>query len=253
MASFLTTIGTSNQIEKILIEAKKELVLISPFLKISKTFFERLNDASKRDVRIKIVYGKDELRTSEQEQLKRLNNLELFFFENLHAKSYYNESEMVITSMNMYEFSEKNNREMGVFIRKNGDRKLYMDAVDETMSIVNNSCCRFKSENLNIQEKDKEKVETEIINRIDSKDKNTAQKEGFCIRCGDDLSFKPYAPYCNSCYNSWIYWGNRDFEEKFCHGCGEKIQSTMDRPLCHSCYSNLSDKDKRKLQNSGTF
>jgi hypothetical protein len=41
---------------------------------------------------------------------------------------------MVITSMNMYEFSEKNNREMGVLVESS--EAVYQEAVTEARSIV---------------------------------------------------------------------------------------------------------------------
>jgi hypothetical protein len=38
MAEFLTTTGISHKIENIILNAKKNLILVSPYLKISKTF-----------------------------------------------------------------------------------------------------------------------------------------------------------------------------------------------------------------------
>lgn len=72
MADFLTTSGTSHHIENIIIEAKRELILVSPYLQLSKNFFERLKDASARGVNIKIVYGKDELKPNEKTLLQNL-------------------------------------------------------------------------------------------------------------------------------------------------------------------------------------
>mgnify|MGYP007072815678 CR=1 FL=1 len=43
---------------------------------------------------------------------------------------------MIITSMNMYEFSEKNNREMGILIEANSDKQIYDKAVVEAESIL---------------------------------------------------------------------------------------------------------------------
>ena len=139
MAEFLTTSGTSYNIENIIIEAKSKLILVSPYLQISKTFYERLKDASNKGVSIKIIYGKDELKPNERNSLADLKNVELFYFDNLHAKCYFNENKMVITSMNMYEFSEKNNREMGVLIDRVKDKDLFDKAVSETFSILQSS------------------------------------------------------------------------------------------------------------------
>ena len=114
MAKFLTTSGVSYQVELIIKEAKKKLVLISPYVKISKVLLERLQNASDKGVQIILIYGKDELKPVEKKQLNSIENLKLYYYHNLHAKCYFNEKTMVVTSMNLYEFSDKHNREMGV-------------------------------------------------------------------------------------------------------------------------------------------
>ena len=82
---------------------------------------------------------------------------------------------MVITSMNMYEFSEKNNREMGVFITKEKDPELFEKAVNETLSIVQSSelIGLAKTKRTYYQDNTDEKG-------ITNKKK---QKLGYCIRC----------------------------------------------------------------------
>ncbi|WP_395063218.1 phospholipase D family protein [Flavobacterium sp.] len=139
MAEFLTTSGVSYQVESIIKEAKKKLVLISPFVQISKVLIERLHNASEKGVQIILIYGKDELKPFEKEQLNSIENLKLYFYQNLHAKCYFNEKTMVITSMNLYEFSEKHNREMGVLIKKNDDLAMFKDVIEETSSIIKSS------------------------------------------------------------------------------------------------------------------
>jgi hypothetical protein len=134
MAEFLTTNGTSLQIENIIIDAKTKLILVSPYLQLSKTLYERLKDASNRNVVIKIIYGKDELKPNEKNSLAELKNVEIYFFENLHAKCYFNETKMVITSMNMYEFSEKNQWQKE--LSKNGFAKSGAELQASTFGIL---------------------------------------------------------------------------------------------------------------------
>lgn len=248
MAGFLTTSGTSFQIERIMIDAKKELVLISPYLKLSKTFFERLQDASKKGVLVKIIFGKDELKSSEEKQIKSLENIELYFSENLHAKCYYNEFEMVITSMNMYEFSEKNNREMGVHITQQTDRRAFIDAVSEAQSILNNSTCRFKSENIRVNVN---KAIAQFDKNKKPMDKSSVSngKNGMCIRCGNDIILNPFQPLCDKCFKSWSYFGNVDFIEKVCHKCGKPMEPSFARPLCFECFKELPQDVKIRLGN----
>ncbi|MFN7674805.1 phospholipase D family protein [Flavobacterium sp.] len=229
MAEFLTTSGTSHYIENIIIDAKTKLILVSPYLQISKTLQERLKDASNRNVRIKIIYGKDELKPNEKNSLSELKNLELYFSGNLHAKCYFNETKMVITSMNMYEFSEKNNREMGVLIDLNVDKELFEKAENETLSIIqsakkiriNNYDRNYRNENYNNNTKSNYK------NRIN----------GHCLRCNDRINYNPYSPFCGECYSTWSVYQNYDYGENVCHRCGENEIVSMRRPQCNKCFN----------------
>jgi len=136
MAQFLTTNGISHHIEQIIASAEKSLVLITPYLDVSRILLERLQDAAENDVDITIVYGKKTLKEKEKEKLEKLPSLKLFFCKYLHAKSYSNENQLIVTSMNLYEFSEKNNREIGILMDKDEDNSLFSDAMKEVNSII---------------------------------------------------------------------------------------------------------------------
>lgn len=146
MAEFITTQGASYQIEQIIKGAKQFVFLISPYLKFSKTFFERLELADSKGVGITIVYGKTDLSNSESNRLNSLKNLKIYYCHELHAKCYFNEEQMVITSMNLYEYSQVNNREMGISIRKSEDKTLYEDAFEEAQAIIRISESQHKEE-----------------------------------------------------------------------------------------------------------
>jgi ribosomal protein L40E len=225
MAEFLTTSGTSHHIENIILEAKAQLILVSPYLQISKTLFERLKDASKRRVNITIVYGKDELKPNERNSLSQIESLELYYFENLHAKCYYNETTMVITSMNMYEFSEKNNREMGVLIKHESDSTIYNRAATETQSIIQSSERVYLT-----------KLNSNQIKRADSQKPMKKTDRGYCIRCEDRILFDTNKPLCEDCYFIWASYSNPDYEESVCHKCGEYSTTSMRAPQCFKCY-----------------
>lgn len=232
MAEFLTTSGTSYNIENIIIEAKSKLVLVSPYLQISKTFYERLKDASNKNVVIKIIYGKDELKPNERNSLAELKNVELFFFQNLHAKCYFNENKMVITSMNMYEFSEKTNREMGVLINRNTDRELFEKAVNETFSILQSA------EPQPLKKTERQTItESKSVTNGQIKTKYKAQIRGYCIRCETRIDYNVDKPYCSDCFASWVQYENPDYKENVCHRCGEYETTSMNKPLDKNCYS----------------
>lgn len=145
MAEFLRTTGISHNIEEIIINAKEKLVIVSPYLKLTENLFERLKEKDSEKIEITFIYGKSELNEYEKKKLYSLSNLNLYFYRNLHAKCYYNESEMLITSMNLHEFSERNNREMGILIKKENDIQIFKNAEQESISIKNASSLEKKA------------------------------------------------------------------------------------------------------------
>jgi len=161
MVKFLTTTNTSAKIVKIIKQAKKELTLITPYIKLAQTFYDRLIEADKRNVNIRLVYGKEE-KQEDLEKIKKLKHLGLYFCKNLHAKCYFNENLMVITSMNLLEFSQTNNREMGVQIKREdeGDEELFHNAIEEANLIFDAS--QIKIDRLNLKSKE-EKKEPDIV------------------------------------------------------------------------------------------
>lgn len=243
MAEFLTTSGTSYNIENIIIEAKNKLVLVSPYLQISKTFYERLKDASNKNVAIKIIYGKDELKPNERNSLAELKNVTLFFFQNLHAKCYFNENKMVITSMNMYEFSEKTNREMGVLIDRSVDRELFDKAVNETLSILQSA------EPQQLKKTERQTIpELKPATNGQTKAKYKTQIRGYCIRCETRIDYDIDKPYCPDCFATWAQYENPDYEENVCHRCGEYEETSMNKPLDKDCYSLWKKEQKQNAK-----
>ncbi|HEX6913127.1 MAG TPA: phospholipase D family protein [Longimicrobium sp.] len=123
MPSFLTTLSTSSHIEQVIQQSQKRLTLITPYLRVSQHLLDRMREADRSGVEIQLVYGKNELRQEEMARLGELKRLKLYFLRHLHAKCYANERHVIISSMNLHEFSEKNNREMSVApLRRRRDR-----------------------------------------------------------------------------------------------------------------------------------
>jgi len=213
MAEFLTTSGASHQIEQIILTAKNQIFLFSPYLKFSKTLFERLNDTSRRNIKITLVYGKSDLHPLEKQKLFSLENITVYFFENLHAKCYFNEKNMVITSMNIYEFSEKNNREMGMLLNQDRDLRAFTQACQEAASIIKNAT---KIENL----------PPEIP---------VAMGVGHCIRCLTEIKLNVLKPLCLNCFKQWAKYKDEHYVERYCHRCACETKSCLAIPLCQVC------------------
>lgn len=118
MALFLNTKKLNYWIPKIIKEAKKELILVVPYIQISDTIFKSLKVADRNKVEIILIYRENKLSEKEKEKLLNLNNISLLHHPNIHCKSYFNGELLVVSSMNLYDFSEKNNREMGVLFSR---------------------------------------------------------------------------------------------------------------------------------------
>ena len=136
MAKFLNTSATNYFLEELIKDAKDRLILISPFLKLNDRMKELLADKNRLKIDVRIVYGKSELQPEEINWLKELSYIRTSFCKNLHAKCYLNEELCIITSLNLYEFSQVNNNEMGVLIRRSDDAELYKDAYEEAQRII---------------------------------------------------------------------------------------------------------------------
>ena len=231
MAKFLNTRKAVAAIEDLIKEADVKLILISPYLKLSKDFKELLTYRNSRDKITTVIFGKQELKPDEMKFLESLRFVILKFNEDLHAKCYVNDKQMIITSLNLYEFSMANNKEMGVLIDldDSNDKSLYDEAQNE-IDYIESISQRFK---FNINHT---REETTISQKINNTQQVTGEK-GHCIRCNIDIKLNPKVPLCKKCYKSWHRYSDPTYKEKFCHICGEKFNSSMEKPVCLNCYN----------------
>jgi hypothetical protein len=132
MANFLNTSATNYYLEELIKSASDRLILISPFLKINDRIKALLEDKNRLKIDVRIVYGKSELQPEDINWLKELTFVRASFCKNLNAKGYINEKACIVTSLNLYEFGQVNNNEMGIYIsifdnggKRNSKRNYY--------------------------------------------------------------------------------------------------------------------------------
>ncbi len=161
MAKFLNTSATSYFLEELIKTARDRLILISPFLKLNDRIKELLEDKNRLKIDVRIIYGKNELQNDEITWLSELSYIRTSFCKNLHAKCYLNENFCIISSLNLYEFSQINNNEMGVAVSRKDDAALYKDTYDEAQRIIRISDeVRISLEKIN-SEKDEPGIKAE--------------------------------------------------------------------------------------------
>jgi phosphatidylserine/phosphatidylglycerophosphate/cardiolipin synthase-like enzyme len=136
MAKFLTTNGINYLVEEIIKSAKERVVLVSPFLQLNVRIKELLSDGYRPDVDIQVIYGKKELELPERQWLNTVPHIRTRYCHNLHAKCYLNETLCLITSLNLHLFSQQNNNEMGVMIKRATDHQLYADVSAEVNRLL---------------------------------------------------------------------------------------------------------------------
>ncbi len=163
MAKFLNTSATNYFLEELIKTAQDRLILISPFLKLNDRVKELLEDKNRLKIDVRIIYGKNELQNDEISWLSELTFIRTSFCKNLHAKCYLNEESCIITSLNLYEFSQVNNNEMGVYVSRIEDLELYKEAYDEAQRIIRISDeIRISLEKVTSNPKNNEKKPLEI-------------------------------------------------------------------------------------------
>jgi phosphatidylserine/phosphatidylglycerophosphate/cardiolipin synthase-like enzyme len=232
MAKFLTTKQISSELEELIKDADKILYLVSPYLKLSKDFQELINSRNKNEKKTIIIYGKYELTPEQLKFLTGLRHVYLKFHENLHAKCYVNDTKLIITSLNFYEYSMINNKEMGVLydtISNPDDQEIYSKALDHIKFIEENS--NDKPFELSNAEK---KIEThkQVAAKSELK-KSNGNQLGYCIRTGVEIPFDIEKPMTYESYKSWNKFGDHDYPEKFCHFSGEPSngETSINKPI----------------------
>lgn len=232
MAKFLNTTGVSYHLEELIKGTKDRLILISPYLQLTDRIKEHLSNLNiqKRDIRI--VYRENKLQLEENNWLESQIGVRTSICKNLHAKCYLNENEAIITSMNLYEFSQQNNNEMGIYISKAQDPELYdatFEEVQRLLTISEEIRVTVKKVTADTPPKtEKKNLEVPHLNT-----KSQGKQTGYCIRTGVSIPFNVEKPMSYEAFKSWSKYSDPDYAEKFCHFSGEPSngETSVSRPI----------------------
>ncbi len=179
-----------------------------------------------------------------------MENVYVGHINNLHAKYYSNEEMGITTSMNLYEYSQVNNYELGVVFYENRDRVLYDDALGYAYSLISKSDVDYST--ISVKNKDRSVLRRRpslVINKLSVPIDNTNIKSesessnsiGFCIRCGKKISVVDDTLFCKSCHDRWAQYKNMNYEEKYCYFCGKPTSTSAYKPSCRDCFMDNRD------------
>jgi phosphatidylserine/phosphatidylglycerophosphate/cardiolipin synthase-like enzyme len=234
MAKYLRTSGISAEVEGIFKEAKERLYIISPYLKLSDNIKELLNDKEREKTDVRIIFGKQELNPMEMSFLQKLKYVKLYFSKNLHAKCYLNEKKMIISSMNLYEFSQQNNKEMGILIERENeaDKQVYEDAWKDIDSILNNATDFAYVEAPKMDSGKNNFILKQVKLKVEE-NKHEIKPKGFCIRTGIEIPFNVEKPMSFEAYKSLGKYADPNYPEKYCHFSGEPSngETSVNKPI----------------------
>lgn len=228
MATFLTTTDTSASIERVIRNAKQELTLVSAYVYPRVIYLQRLKDAAARGVHITLIFGKRRMDEKVMKLFRAIDNLDIHYLHELHAKCFVNEEEAIITSLNLLNGSEEKNREMGVRLERRTDRQAYDDCVAEVRSIL------AVADHIHSAPQGPAPTPRRAARK---KAQAVLPAQGHCIRCGVARPCNPDAPLCREDFLVWIRHENPRFREKHCHTCGKEHATSMADPLCNACWA----------------
>lgn len=271
MAKFLKGNALNAAIEEIFDNCEKQLVIVSPFIKLHSRFINSLKAKKGLDkLEIKILFGKNEKDISKsinQEDfdfLKEFPNIEIRYNEHLHAKYYSDENKAVLSSMNLYEYSQNNNIEFGILTNPtiissltssitgnslDDDAYGYFHQVIQDSELLYERKPNYDKKFGGFQKSyiGSETLHDDLTARLISKPKkqksinfssNTTDIKksvgiGYCIRTGEKIEFNPERPMTNKAYKMWSKYEDKAYQEKYCHFSGEPSngETTFAKPI----------------------
>lgn len=233
MAEFLDTQGVSYFLKRLINNSNDKLYLISPYLQLNNQLKISLADRHKFQIDIILIYGKvSDINPDDSSWLQSMPGIKLLFHKDLHAKCYFNENEAIITSMNLYMFSQQNNVEMGMYISKEKDEELYNEVAKEVDRIKRGSEHRTISVE-KVEPSDNKEKRTKKLNYKKKESIGEEKDFGYCIRTGVEIPFNVEKPMSYEAYKSWNNYGDPNYPEKFCHFSGEPSngETSINKPI----------------------
>lgn len=256
MAKFLEGNELNSELGKIFKNAENKLILISPYIKLHHRYADELKTRVNDDkLQITVVFGKNEkdltksLTAEDLEFFKQFPQIEIRYEKRLHAKFYANDFSQILTSMNLYDFSQDENIEVGVktefsvinnlasnLISREGnvDQEAwsYFTKVIENSELLFQRIPEYENGLLGLTKKYKGSKTTldkisEHFSKFPGKTSSLISNsvnnitEGFCIRTGEKIPFNTSKPYSDKAYKSWAQYKNPNYKEKFCHKTGK--------------------------------
>ncbi|MCH9852241.1 MAG: hypothetical protein K0U45_01910 [Alphaproteobacteria bacterium] len=129
---FVTTANMNHYIQEEFRKAKKFILILSPYIQLNEKISYILAEQIKKGVKVTIIYRENENNYPIDIECDIVNR------PTLHAKCYITENMALVASLNLYEYSQKNNDEMGFIVFKEQEKAIYAEIFEEAKRLQDN-------------------------------------------------------------------------------------------------------------------
>lgn len=254
--NFLTGKNLSEKIYDIIYNAEDYLLILSPFVQLDRYFKEEVFKTHLNNANLHIIigFGKNEtninrsFKKEDIEYFTQFPNITIVYIQNLHAKYYGNEKTSVVTSMNLLDYSFKNNIEFGVYSEKrlvslhqnpffDSSFNKCLNIVEEFGHVIFVRRPKYKIKFLFIKDYMGSDVELDLVNdlirhgNVKQRRLSEFRKENFVNSALKDERKK--IEEFGEIQPSVISY---QADKGFCIRCKTNIAPNMEKPLCKTCF-----------------
>ena len=269
MAKFITGNKLNSELEEIFEKAERDLILISPYIKLHERYISSLKSKmDKNNLKIILVFGKNEedmsksMKQADFDFFKEFPNIEIRYEKRLHAKYFANEEKAILTSMNLYSYSQDNNIEFGVLTNSSSENldkeawtyfrrvieqsELLFQRLPEYESIMLGLKKKYKGSNIEVDKLSEFFTNKNKFDSVGNKHTNPIKNNelGYCIRTREKIPFNQKKPMTDKAYESWLKFKNENYPEKYCHFSGEESngETTFSKPILRKNWAKANGK-----------
>jgi len=270
----------SREIVSLMENANKSLLLVTPYFDGWDRFAIAIKDAVlKRHVAVVLLVRGGDDRARQEATTRELAaiGVRVEFLRRLHAKVYINESQAILTSMNLLKSSANDSWEIALRARAGRDTDAYREVLQHAYSLVRRAendadiSAKRRSPPADARVQETPRVApsshtperprsvfhrmldefVRIVTLAEHREKAAGHARprcGSCIRCRAPVPFDLDQPFCLECRGIWMKFKNHKHRENFCHACGDKSETSAARPRCRPCYAA---RDRQRAVASG--
>lgn len=123
MAKLLNRKQLVYQIKEMISNSEEYIYLICPYINLKNDSYimPAIESANTRKIDINIIYSKGFRKDADQQRLKNIKQVKLCYIHDLHMKVYLSEKTAIVCSLNLFDYSIKNNLECGIIIDREDD------------------------------------------------------------------------------------------------------------------------------------